>query len=169
MRYNTIKPNDIANAPGISVSIYLQGCPHHCHNCFNPETWDFDGGQEFTQDTLKLIISSLTANGVPRSLSLLGGEPLCPENQFLTYLIIESVKKSVPNTKIFIWTGYILEDFLEHPANKLSKILELTDVIIDGPYIDSLRDITLQMRGSSNQRIIDVQKSLEQNKIVLWK
>lgn len=168
MRYNTIKLNDIANAPGISVSVYLQGCPHHCNNCFNPETWDFDAGQEFTQETMQSIISGLTKNGVPRVLSILGGEPLCPENQFLTLLIINTVKESLPNTKIFIWTGYLFEHILQDHSNNMAHILEKTNVIVDGPYIDSLRDISLKMRGSSNQRIIDVQKSLEQNKVILW-
>lgn len=118
---------------------------------------------------MRSIISGLTKNGVPRVLSILGGEPLCPENQFLTLLIINTVKESLPNTKIFIWTGYLFEHILQDHSNNMVHILEKTNVIVDGPYIDSLRDISLKMRGSSNQRIIDVQKSLEQGKVVLWK
>lgn len=105
MRYNTIKFNDIANGPGIAISVYLQGCPHHCKNCFNPETWNFNGGQEFTEETLASIIEGLTVNNVNRHLALLGGEPLCPENVFLSYHIISKVKEKLPKTKIYIWTG----------------------------------------------------------------
>jgi anaerobic ribonucleoside-triphosphate reductase activating protein len=151
MRYNTIKLNDVANGPGIGVSVYLQGCPHRCNNCFNPETWDENGGQEFTVDTLTEIIEGLTVNGVKRHLSILGGEPLSPENQFLTRLIISSVKEHLPDTPIYIWTGYTLEYLLDHENHILKEIFDMTDVIVDGPYIDELRDITLKMRGSSNQ------------------
>lgn len=155
MRYNTIKFNDVANAPGIAVSVYLQGCPHHCDGCFNPETWNFEGGQEFSYDTLKSIINGLTANGIERSLCILGGEPLCPENQFLTDLIITEVKKELPQTKIYIWTGYIYEDLIKYQTSELLKsILSNTYCIIDGPFVKEERDITLQMRGSKNQRII---------------
>jgi anaerobic ribonucleoside-triphosphate reductase activating protein len=153
MRYNTIKKNDIANCPGVAVSVYLQGCPHHCYKCFNQETWDFNGGKEFTDETLNDIITGLTENGVKRSLCLLGGEPLCPENQPLTYLIISSVKEKLPDTKIYIWTGYYLDQLLKSKSQLLDQILELTDCVVDGPYIDALRDIRLPMRGSSNQNI----------------
>lgn len=155
MRYANIYYNDTAAAPGIAVSVYLQGCPHHCDGCFNPETWSFEGGQEFSYDTLKSIINGLTANGIERSLCILGGEPLCPENQFLTDLIITEVKKELPQTKIYIWTGYVYEDLIKcHSSELLKSILSNTYCIIDGPFIKEERDITLQMRGSKNQRII---------------
>ena len=111
MKYNTIKYNDVANAPGVAVSVYLQGCPHHCYNCFNPETWALDGGLEFTQDTLNDIVKGLTAFGVHRSLCILGGEPLCEENAFTTLLIIKTVKEKLPDTKIYIWSGYLYDYF----------------------------------------------------------
>lgn len=157
MRFATIKLNDAANAPGIAVSVYLQGCPHHCVGCFNPETWDFDGGKEFTVETLDEIVKGLTANGIHRSLCILGGEPLCEDNEFLTHLIISTVKEKVPNTPIFIWTGYKYED-LQKRSGRIEQILAATDVLIDGPYIEELRDITLPLRGSSNQRIIYLDK-----------
>lgn len=154
MRYNTIKYNDIANGPGIAVSVYLQGCPHHCTNCFNPETWDFNGGLEFTTETLQSILNGLTANNVKRHLAILGGEPLCKDNLFLTLLIVSTVKNALPDTKIYIWTGYLYENLANQTDTHLKQILRLADVLIDGPYIEKERDITLPMRGSRNQRII---------------
>ena len=153
MRYAALKLNDIANAPGVCVSFYVQGCPHHCFQCFNPETWQFQGGQEFTQETLDSIIQGLTAHNVHRDLCILGGEPLCPENQFLTNLIIEQVKQELPNTKIYIWSGYTMEELSHHPTPALKRILENADYLIDGRFILDQRDITLKMRGSRNQRI----------------
>ena len=158
MRYSNIYKNDTAAAPGISVSVYLQGCPHRCYKCFNPETWEFDGGKDFTPEVLEDIIKALTANGIQRKLSILGGEPLCQENLFLTYMIIQEVKKRLPNTEIYIWTGYLYEDLIKNKNPKLQHILDTIDCLIDGPYVDNLRDITLQMRGSSNQRIIYLKK-----------
>lgn len=158
MKYAGLIKNDFTAAPGISVSFYTQGCPHRCPGCHNPETWDFNGGKEFTPQVLKEIITALTANGVKRNLCVLGGEPLCEENLFLTLLVISNVKEKLPEVKVYIWTGFIYENLLKNPSPHLKKILEMTDVLIDGPYIDSLRDITLPMRGSSNQRIIELTK-----------
>lgn len=112
MKYADIKFNDVANCPGVAVSFYTQGCPHLCPGCHNPETWVFNGGKEFTQETMDSILQGLTANNIQRSLCILGGEPLCPENEFLTYLVISTVKKKLPETKIYIWTGYLYEDLL---------------------------------------------------------
>ncbi len=154
MRYAKLKFNDIANAPGVSVSFFEQGCPHHCPGCFNPETWAFDGGQAFTQSTLDTIVMKLNENGVRRNLCILGGEPLCPENQFLTRLVVETVRQKSPETPIYIWTGYTIEELAAAPSPHLQKILLSIDYLIDGPYKQELRDITLQMRGSSNQRIL---------------
>ena len=158
MRYAGIIRNDFTAAPGVSVSFFTQGCPHRCFKCHNPETWNFDGGQEFNQDVIDEVIKALTANGVTRSLSIMGGEPLCPENAFLTYLLITEVKKVLPNTKVYIWTGYTLEKLLEMGNDKVMGCLHEADVLIDGPYKDELRDITLKMRGSSNQRILDLRE-----------
>ena len=156
MRYAGLNKNDFTAAPGVSVSFFTQGCPFHCPGCHNPETWNFDGGKEFTPQLLDEIIEALTANGINRSLAIMGGEPLCEENEFLTLLVISQVKEKLPETKIYVWTGFLYEDLLKKSSPHLQKILAETDVLIDGPYVESLRDITLPMRGSSNQRIINL-------------
>lgn len=153
MRYAGIIKNDFSAAPGTSVTFFTQGCPHRCEGCHNPETWDFEGGEEVTHDTILEIIEAITANGLHRNLCIMGGEPLCPENQFLTNLIINSVKEKLPDTKIYLWTGYCLED-LDMSNNRIKSILEQVDCIIDGPYDKTKRDVSLFMRGSSNQRIL---------------
>lgn len=153
MRYAGIIKNDFSAAPGTSVTFFTQGCPHRCEGCHNPETWDFEGGEEVTHDTILEIIEAITANGLHRNLCIMGGEPLCPENQFLTNLIINSVKEKLPDTKIYLWTGYCLED-LDMSNNRIKSILEQVDCLIDGPYDKTKRDVSLFMRGSSNQRIL---------------
>ena len=153
MRYAGIVKNDLSAAPGVCVTFYTQGCPHHCPGCHNPETWSYDGGKEFTLDVLKEIEESLIANGVHRDLCIMGGEPLCPENQFLTYLVISTIKEKFPDVKVYIWTGYNLDD-LKKTGIRIPQILELVEAVIDGPFILEQRDITLPMRGSRNQRII---------------
>lgn len=154
MRYAGINYNDMNAAPGISVSVFLQGCPHHCKGCHNPETWSFDGGKDFTFEVMQQIIEGLKANGITRSLAIMGGEPLCEQNSFLTSMIIEEVKKHLPDVKIYIWSGYTHEELKKKNDPHVRRSLELADWLIDGPYIEELRDITLPMRGSSNQTII---------------
>ena len=154
MRYAGIIPNDLSAAPGVCVTFFTQGCPHHCPGCHNPETWDYDGGKEFEGNTVDKICNYLTVNGVHRDLCIMGGEPLCPDNQFLTLLICNTVKDKLPDTKIYIWTGYTLEELNKDSNTRISQILEKTDAIMDGPYIAAERDITLPMRGSRNQRIL---------------
>ena len=153
MRYAGIIKNDFTAAPGTSVTFFTQGCPHRCEGCHNPETWDFEGGEEVTHDTILDIIEAITANGLHRNLCIMGGEPLCPENQFLTNLIINSVKEKLPDTKVYLWTGYYLKD-LDFNNNRIEQILDKVDYIIDGPFEKDKRDITLFMRGSSNQHIL---------------
>jgi anaerobic ribonucleoside-triphosphate reductase activating protein len=158
MRYAGLIKNDFSAAPGVSVSFYTQGCPHHCPGCHNPETWDYDGGQEFTYDTINEILAALTNNNIMRSLCILGGEPLCKENEFLTHLVITSVKEQLPNVKVYIWTGYTYDELKSNHSPHLENILKNTDCLIAGPYIESERDITLKMRGSRNQEIIYLDK-----------
>lgn len=153
MRYAELKLNDVANAPGIAVSFYTQGCPHHCPGCFNPETWDFDGGLEFSNETLNKIIESLTANGIQRTLCILGGEPLCEQNEFLTHLVISTVKEKFPDIKIYLWTGYLYKDLVKSSRAHIVYILNNIDCLIDGPFIEEEKDLTLSMRGSKNQKI----------------
>ena len=159
MQYAGLIKNDFSAAPGVSVTFYTQGCPHRCCGCHNPETWDFEGGKEFTFEVLNEITTALKANGITRSLSIQGGEPLCPENQFLTSMVIRHVKEQMPDTKIYIWTGYLYNELLLMPSQYLQYILNEADCIIDGPYIEEKRDITLAMRGSRNQNIIYLDKT----------
>ena len=154
MQYSGMIKNDITSAPGLCTTFFTQGCPPRCLNCHNPETWSFTGGKEFTPDILDEIIQSLTEQGIQRNFCLMGGEPLCEENLFLSYLIVNTIKEKSPKTKIYIWTGYLYEELQRKDSQKINKILSMADFLIDGPYVDSLRDITLEMRGSSNQRII---------------
>lgn len=156
MKYSGIIYNDITAAPGLSVSFFTQGCPHHCPGCHNPETWDFEKGLEFTPEILDKIIYQLNAQNIPRNFCLMGGEPMCEENLFLSYLILNNIKEKSPNTKIYIWSGYTYEQLLKMSDTKVKNILNLSDFLIDGPYIEAQRDITLDMRGSKNQRIINL-------------
>ena len=149
MRYAGILKNDIAAGPGVCVTFFMQGCPHKCHGCHNPETWDYEGGKEFHPDLIKEIAEALTANGINRNFCIMGGEPLCPENEFLTMLLIIEIRNLVPNVPIYLWTGYEFEDLLQK-GERIKNILSSIDVLIDGPYIEELRDTTLRMRGSSN-------------------
>lgn len=154
MRYAGIIKNDVAAAPGVCLTFFTQGCPHQCPGCHNPETWDYDGGKEFNPDLINEIIEGLTANGVKRNFCIMGGEPLCPNNRFLVLLLMNSVLEKLPDTKIYIWTGYTYEELERENDTRLRQILEKTHTIIDGRFIQELRDISLPMRGSSNQRII---------------
>ena len=158
MRYAGLIRNDLAAAPGVSVSFFTQGCPHRCKGCHNPETWEFNRGKEFTYDVLNEIIEALGANGVKRNFCVMGGEPLCPENEFLTLLVIKTVKEKLPDTKIYVWTGYYYEELKRRNSSHLKQILEMTDILIDGPYEESKRDLTLAMRGSSNQSVINLKE-----------
>lgn len=155
MRYAGLIKNDIAAGPGMCVTFFTQGCPHRCPGCHNPETWNFEGGQEFYPDLIKEIVEALTAQGINRNFCIMGGEPLCPENEFLTMLLIIEVRNHLPDVPIYIWTGYTFEQ-LRHKGGRIRQILESINYLIDGPYIEAQRDTTLLMRGSSNQRIIDM-------------
>ena len=161
MRYAGIIKNDVSAAPGVCVSFFTQGCPHRCHGCHNPETWDYEGGKEFTADTILEVLNALTANGVERSFCIMGGEPLCPNNLSITSMLIEEVRKHFPDKPIFVWTGYTMEELNSYKRgndnNKEGKalryILNNINCLIDGRYEEDKRDITLVMRGSANQNI----------------
>ena len=158
MRYSGLLLNDITAAPGLSVSFFTQGCPHHCPGCHNPGTWSFDGGKEFTSETLNEIIKGLNAQGIQRNLCIMGGEPLCEANAFLTHMVIQEVRKKLPEVKIYIWSGYTYEELMKTSDSHVHNSLKLADVLIDGPYVEAERDLTLEMRGSRNQHIIDLHK-----------
>ena len=148
IRIADINKNDVINGQGICVSVWTQGCPHHCKGCHNPESWSFSGGYEVDEnEIIEKILQYLVENGVQRNLSILGGEPLCIENINFTITLLAKAKEKYPSIKTFVWTGYRMEEFSK-------EILENIDVLIDGPFILEERDITLKLRGSKNQRIL---------------
>lgn len=155
MRYAGIIENDVVNGEGVSVSFWTQGCPHHCKGCHNPETWSFDGGKEDSLANIyDKIIKALKANNVKRNFSILGGEPLCADNIEEVFCITERVKEVLPDTKIFLWTGYELNELKNSYGEDLHFILQYIDVLITGRYKEELRDITQKWKGSSNQKVL---------------
>ncbi len=161
MRYNKIRKMDIADGPGIRVSIFMQGCTFNCEKCFNPDTHDFNGGKEFNQDTINRILE-LGENENIQGLSILGGEPMHPKNIEGTTELAKAFKEKFPNKTVWSWTGFSFDKDL-----KDKEVSKYIDVLVDGQYVDSLRNPKLKYSGSSNQRVIDVQKSLQADKIVL--
>ena len=162
MRYNKIRKMDISNGPGVRVSIFMQGCHFHCKDCFNAETWDFKGGKEYTDDTINRVLE-LCENEYIVGLSILGGEPMHPKNIEGTTELAKKFKEKFPNKNLWVWTGFLFEDI------KNNEVFNYIDVLIDGQFKTELFDPTLRWKGSSNQRVIDVKKSLKNNKIVLLK
>lgn len=156
MRIAGIKNNDIVDIDsGIAVSLWMQGCDHKCFQCQNPQTWDKNGGYEIDINVLlDQLTEAISANGIQRDFSILGGEPLTPYNQKYTDIIISEIKKRFPDIKVYLWTGYTYEFLLKNINDHLKNILYQVDVLIEGPFINALRDISLPLRGSSNQRIM---------------
>lgn len=161
MRYNKIRKMDISNGPGVRVSIFMQGCAFHCKNCFNPETWDFKLGEEFTDKTIDKVLELADKDYIV-GLSILGGEPMHPVNIEGTTKLAKAFKEKYPNKTIWCWTGFLFDKDL-----KDKEVIKYIDVLIDGQYKDELHDFRLKWCGSSNQRVIDVQKSLKRNKVIL--
>lgn len=160
MRYNKIRKMDISDGPGIRVSIFMQGCAFHCKNCFNPETHDFNGGKEFTEETIDKILE-LCDNDTIEGLSILGGEPMHPTNIEGTTRLAKAFKEVYPNKTIWAWSGFLFDRDLKN-----EEVLNYIDVLVDGQYVDELHNPTLKWRGSENQRVIDVQKSLKSGNVV---
>lgn len=155
MRYAGIIKNDISAAPGVCVTFFTQGCPFHCIGCHNPDTWDFNGGKELTDTVISDLIDAINANGVNRNFCIMGGEPLCEQNLPVTDLVISKVKDVYPDIKIYVWTGYTMEELNQRVDDELLKyVLYDIDCIVDGRFVFEKRDVTLPMRGSSNQKII---------------
>ena len=173
MNYATIKWCDIANGEGVRVSLFVSGCTHHCKNCFNEVAWDFSYGNSFDEETQEKILKELDPDYIA-GLSLLGGEPFEPQNQEGLLPFVKRVKEAYPNKTIWCYTGFILNPkkgilMEKHKNTPFTKeLMKLIDVLVDGPYIEELKDIRLKFRGSSNQRVIDVKKTLESKKIVLY-
>ena len=171
MNYATIKYFDIANGLGIRTSLFVSGCTHRCKNCFNSEAWDFNYGKLFDELAQQEVINSLK-NPFNDGLSLLGGEPFEPSNQRALLPFLRKVKVEVPNCNIWCYTGYLFdEELLKDSRAKTEDTLEmlkLIDVLVDGKFVEELKNLNLRFKGSSNQRIIDVKKSLQDNKVVLY-
>ena len=171
MYYGEIKKCDIANGEGVRVSLFVSGCTHHCPGCFNQDTWDFGYGKEYTDETEREILDALSPEYI-NGLSLLGGEPFEPQNQQVLVQLLRKVREQYPQKNIWCYTGYLYDKELlsesrarcEHTDEMLSMI----DVLVDGRFVEALKDIRLVFRGSSNQRIIDVKKSMESGEIVPW-
>lgn len=169
MNYATIKKYDIANGLGVRVSLFVSGCTHHCKNCFNAIAWDFAYGTPFTEETEIELLKDLS-HPMIEGLSLLGGEPMEPENQFGLISFLRKVKQQFPNKTIWCYTGYTLEkDLLEGRAHTpiTDELLSYVDVLVDGKFEENLKDITLKFRGSSNQRVIDMKETLKNKQIML--
>ena len=161
MRYSQIRNLDIANGPGCRISIFVSGCEHRCKNCFNPETWNFDYGKEFTEDTLNSILE-LTKPDHISGLSILGGEPLHPRNLPEALKLARKFKEVYPDKTVWLWTGYLIEEVFEDLAD--SEI----DVVVDGRFVEELKDLRLKYRGSSNQRVIDLKETLRTGDLILY-
>ena len=162
MRYNKIRKMDISNGPGVRVSIFFQGCHFHCPGCFNGETWDFLGGKEFNDDVINHVLD-LCASDVISGLSILGGEPLNPKNILGATKLAKLFKEKYPNKTIWLWSGYLFDEY-----TKDKEIVNYLDVVVDGQFKIDLSSPLLKYKGSSNQRVIDVKKSLKNKRIVLY-
>ena len=187
IRYASIREMDISNGEGVGVALFVQGCPFnpHCYNCFNPDTWDFNGGKEWTPEIKDKFLELIDRPYIKR-VSILGGEPLADENLDDVLDLVTTIKEKFPQKTIWIYSGYtwesimnytscstddfdyIEESYIDEQYEKRKKIISMCDVMVDGRYIDSQRDITLKWRGSTNQRVIDIQKSLKDGEVKLW-
>lgn len=170
MHYSTIKDCDIANGIGVRITLFVSGCTNHCKNCFQPQTWDFDFGEPFTEETEEKLLEMLKPDYI-NGLTLLGGEPMEPQNQRALVPFLKKVRKAYSNKNIWCFTGFtyeVLKTDGSHPRCEVTdEMLSLIDVLVDGRYVDELKDLTLQFRGSSNQRLIDMVKTRENGEVTL--
>ena len=168
MNYATIKNCDIANGPGVRVSLFVSGCTHRCPGCFNEVAWDFDYGQPFTQETIDDILQLLKPDYI-QGLTLLGGEPFEPQNQGAVVELLRQVKAHYPQKSIWAFSGYLFEkDILSGRLGDTAEYLSFLDVLVDGPYVEAKKNLSLRFRGSENQRLIDVPKTISAGSVVLW-
>ena len=171
MHYGAIKRRDIANGPGVRITLFVSGCNHHCKGCFNQEAWDFDYGTPFTQETIDTLIRMMKP-GYINGLTLLGGEPFDPRNQADVVALLRQVKEAYPQKTVWAFSGYLFDrDILSGHLGDWEvtrEYLSYVDVLVDGPFVEAKKDLMLRFRGSSNQRLIDVPKSLARGEVVLW-
>ena len=172
MNYAKIKYCDIANGPGVRTSLFVSGCTHHCKNCFNPETWDFKYGEDFTPQVEDELIKSCDPSYIT-GLTLLGGEPMEPSNQRTLLPFLKRFKKAHPDKTVWCYTGFTYEELAGKVENRCrceitDELFSIIDVLVDGEYVDDLHDVALRFRGSSNQRIIDMKKTVETEAVVPW-
>lgn len=170
MYYATIKNCDIANGPGVRVSLFVSGCTHHCKGCFNEIAWDFHYGAPFTDETIQSILDMLRPDYI-RGLTLLGGEPFEPENQQAIVRLLRRIKAEMPNKSIWAFSGYLFEKITSGTLGQweiTKEFLDDLDVLVDGPFVEEKKNLNLRFRGSENQRLIDVPASLQQGQVVLW-
>lgn len=166
MNYAAIKNCDTANGIGVRISLFVSGCRHHCKNCFNAEAWDFNYGKPFTDKELELILSYMNHDYI-KGISILGGEPLEPENQETVYRVLSKVHETYPNKDVWLYTGFTFEQLVHEKMPKepyLRNILELVDTLVDGKFVEELKNLGLAFRGSSNQRILDCKKLIKEVK-----
>ena len=171
MNYAVIKNCDIANGPGVRVSLFVSGCTHRCKGCFNEVAWDFDYGQPFTQETIEYILE-LMKPGYIKGITLLGGEPFEPQNQPALVELLRQIKATYPDKSIWAFSGYLFDrDILPYKLGDpevTKEFLSYLDVLVDGPFVLDKKNLSLRFRGSSNQRIIHVPSSLEKGEVILW-
>ena len=168
MNYGDIRPIDVANGPGVRVSLFVSGCTHCCEGCFNPETWDFQYGKPFGPEQETEILNHLSKPYI-KGLSLLGGEPFHPKNQQAVLGLVQKVRAAYPQKDIWCYTGYLFEELAAGRVGEQSRVLlEELDVLVDGPFVLAQKSLSLRFRGSENQRLIQVAPSLERGEVVLW-
>ncbi len=170
MNYATIKPMDVANGPGIRVSLFVSGCEHYCENCFNAEAWDFAYGDVYTPQVEEKILDAMNSPYC-KGLSLLGGEPFHPRNQEGLISLVRRTKGRYPDKSIWCYTGYLLEDILAGQVGNLetaTALLQNIDVLVDGKFVEELKNLSLRFRGSENQRLLDIPQTLATGEAVLW-
>lgn len=178
MRFAQIRSMDISNGEGVGVSLFVQGCPFHCFGCFNSETWNFDGGKEWTEETEDKFMKLIDRPYIKR-ISFLGGEPLAEQNLDNVLSLIKEIRISFPEKSIWLYTGYKIEDIIKQEQyekvsgisdvwSKRWEIIKLVNILVDGEYIDEQKDLTLKWRGSKNQKVINVKETLKQGKVVLY-
>lgn len=185
IRYAQIRSLDLSNGEGVGIALFVQGCHFHCHNCFNPETWDFDGGKEWTEEVKNKFLELSNRSYIKR-ISILGGEPLAEENIDDVLDLVNEIRLSCPQKSIWLYTGYTWEEIWDYGIYgtdlygkpwksygilqiQMQEIIKQCNILVDGQYVEVQRDITLQYRGSKNQRLIDVKQSLQKGEVVLWK